>query len=71
MEPEPDDAVDDKLLCLAELLCLRTSEPVLDGRGPSEPRPPMLLLLSIVDVLVASIEALGLSKVVSGFVSSV
>jgi hypothetical protein len=37
--PDAPDAVEDILLCRVELLCRRSSEPVLAGRVPFVPRP--------------------------------
>jgi hypothetical protein len=39
MAPEAPEVVDEMLLCRVDVLCLRSREAVLAGRGPVTPRP--------------------------------
>ena len=40
MAPDAADAVEEMLLCLVEVLCRRSIDPVLVGRGPDTARAP-------------------------------
>jgi hypothetical protein len=43
------------LLCLVDVLVLRSIDPVLPGLGPVAPRPATLPRASVIDVSIASI----------------